>query len=72
LVQADGEARYPTVRAGEHLLAQTAQSFTYMKRQIERGEMALPQGALDLASFARQREQRAVRSAAADGVMGNQ
>jgi isopenicillin N synthase-like dioxygenase len=61
LVQADGEARYPSVRAGEHLLAQTAQSFTYMKRQIERGEMALPEGALGLASFARERTLRADR-----------
>ncbi|MET0792773.1 MAG: 2-oxoglutarate and iron-dependent oxygenase domain-containing protein [Polyangiaceae bacterium] len=59
LVRADGEARYPAVRAGEHLLAQTAQSFTYMKRQIARGEMELPPGALGLASFARERADRA-------------
>ena len=63
LVQADGAARYPAVRAGEHLLSQTAQSFSYMKRQIERGEMALPQGALGLASFARERAERADPSA---------
>ena len=44
LVQRDGEARYPSVRAGEHLLAQTAQSFAYMKAQIARGEMHLPSG----------------------------
>ncbi len=71
LVQADGEARYPTVRAGEHLLAQTAQSFTYMKRQIERGEMALPAGALGLASFARERAQRADHVASANAALGN-
>ena len=63
LVRRDGEARYPTVRAGEHLLAQTAQSFSYMKRQIERGEMELPRGALGLASFARERADRAEPSA---------
>jgi isopenicillin N synthase-like dioxygenase len=71
LVRADGEARYPTVRAGEHLLAQTAQSFTYMKRQIERGEMALPQGALGLASFAREREQHADRLTSANPGVGD-
>jgi isopenicillin N synthase-like dioxygenase len=59
LVASDGEARYPSVLAGEHLLAQTAQSFMYMKRQIERGEMELPRGSLGLASFARERADRA-------------
>jgi isopenicillin N synthase-like dioxygenase len=67
LVQRDGEARYPTVRAGEHLLAQTAQSFTYMKRQIARGEMQLPTGALGLASFARERAERADSRVSSDG-----
>ncbi len=59
LLGSDTQRRYPTVRAGEHLLAQTAQSFTYMKEQIARGEMALPRGALGLASFARERTERA-------------
>jgi isopenicillin N synthase-like dioxygenase len=59
LVLRDGEARYPSVRAGEHLLAQTAQSFAYMKEQIARGEMSLPSNALGLASFARERAERA-------------
>jgi hypothetical protein len=59
LVLRDGEARYPSVRAGEHLLAQTAQSFAYMKRQIACGEMQLPTGALGLASFARERAEQA-------------
>ena len=59
LAAADGGAHYPAVRAGEHLLAQTAQSFVYMKQQIARGEMQLPSGALGLASFARERAERA-------------
>ncbi len=59
LVAADGAAHYPAVRAGEHLLAQTAQSFVYMKQQIASGEMELPRGALGLASFARERADRA-------------
>jgi hypothetical protein len=54
-----GAARYPTVSAGEHLLAQTAQSFTYMKELIARGEMEMPAGALGLASFAKERAERA-------------
>ncbi|HEY0466698.1 MAG TPA: 2-oxoglutarate and iron-dependent oxygenase domain-containing protein [Polyangiaceae bacterium] len=72
LVQRDGEARYPSVRAGEHLLAQTAQSFVYMKEQIARGEMQLPTGALGLASFARQRAERAAQRSptAGDAVPG--
>jgi isopenicillin N synthase-like dioxygenase len=69
LVAADGIARYPAVRAGEHLLAQTAQSFTYMKRQIERGEMQMPKGALGLASFARERADRADDAATSNSVL---
>jgi len=53
LVLNDGQARYPSVRAGEHLLAQTAHSFQYMKELILRGEMALPKGALGQDSFVR-------------------
>ena len=73
LVLRDGGARYPSVRAGEHLLAQTAQSFTYMKQQIARGDMSLPNGALGLASFARERAERAEQAGAgrdADAVRG--
>ncbi len=55
----DGGARYPSVRAGEHLLAQTAQSFSYMPEQIARGELSLPRAALGLASYARERAARA-------------
>jgi isopenicillin N synthase-like dioxygenase len=71
LVHADGEARYPSVRAGDHLLAQTAQSFSYMKRQVERGELKLPVGALGLASFARDRAQRADQLATVDSMTVN-
>jgi isopenicillin N synthase-like dioxygenase len=70
LVAADGAAHYPTVRAGEHLLAQTAHSFVYMKQQIERGEMQMPKGALGLASFARARADRADDRVSAGSVSG--
>ena len=47
-------AKYPPVSAGDHLFAQTAQSFTYLKQRIERGELVLPDGSKGLASFGQQ------------------
>jgi isopenicillin N synthase-like dioxygenase len=41
------------VVAGEHLFAQTAQTFTYLKDRVASGELVLPGGALALASFGR-------------------
>jgi isopenicillin N synthase-like dioxygenase len=49
----DQTRRYPSLLAGEHLLAQTAQSFGYFAKLIERGEFQLPSEALELASFGR-------------------
>jgi isopenicillin N synthase-like dioxygenase len=46
--------RYAPVAAGNHLFAQTAQSFTYLKERLARGELALPQGSKALASFGQQ------------------
>jgi isopenicillin N synthase-like dioxygenase len=47
----DGEpARVPLV-AGEHLFAQTAQTFRYLRRRLESGELVLPDGSLGLSSF---------------------
>ncbi|MGB3482246.1 MAG: 2-oxoglutarate and iron-dependent oxygenase domain-containing protein [Mycobacterium sp.] len=43
----------PTVLAGDHLFAQTAQSFRYLQDRIARGEVTLPQGTRPLASFGR-------------------
>jgi isopenicillin N synthase-like dioxygenase len=59
LVARDGRAHYPRIRAGEHLLAQTIQSFSYLKREVELGRVRLPEGALGLASFAKERAERA-------------
>jgi isopenicillin N synthase-like dioxygenase len=53
LVARDGVARYPRFRAGEHLLSQTAQSFAYLRREIERGELELPPNTPKLAAFLR-------------------
>jgi isopenicillin N synthase-like dioxygenase len=44
-------ARYPALKAGEHLYAQTVQSFGYLKQRLERGELTLPSGARPLSSF---------------------
>lgn len=47
-------AQRPALRAGEHLFAQTAQTFAYLRRRIEQGELALPDGSLGLGQFGRQ------------------
>ena len=49
----DGVDR-PALRAGEHLFAQTAQSFAYLRRRIESGELVLPEGSLRLNQFGQQ------------------
>lgn len=38
----DAQSR-PTLRAGEHLFAQTAQTFAYLRERIEAGELVLPE-----------------------------
>lgn len=43
--------RYPRVKAGEHLYAQTVHSFIYLKERLSRGELRLPEGAHPLSSF---------------------
>jgi isopenicillin N synthase-like dioxygenase len=47
-------AKYSPVSAGDHLFAQTAQSFTYLKERLARGELVLPDGSKALASFGQQ------------------
>jgi len=43
-----------SIRTGEHLYAQTAQTFRYLKARAARGEAALPEGARPLSSFGQQ------------------
>ena len=50
-ITAERPARYPPVKAGEHLYAQTLQSFTYLKERVSRGELSLPDTARPLSSF---------------------
>jgi isopenicillin N synthase-like dioxygenase len=57
-VTADQPSRYPRIISGEHLFAQTAQTFAYLKRRIADGAVALPQGAKALESFGQQARAR--------------
>jgi isopenicillin N synthase-like dioxygenase len=49
----DGTMR-PALRAGEHLFAQTAQSFTYLRNRIDSGDLVLPEGSVAMGSFGQQ------------------
>ena len=49
----DGASR-PALRAGEHLFAQTAQTFAYLRSRLERGELVLPDGSVEMNSFGQQ------------------
>ena len=49
----DGADR-PTLRAGEHLFAQTAQTFAYLRNRIDSGELVLPDGSLATGQFGQQ------------------
>lgn len=50
----DGVPRYEPVRAGDHLFAQTAQSFVYLRRRQEEGSVVLPEGSRPLYSLGRE------------------
>ena len=52
-VAGDGTPR-PALRAGEHLFAQTAQTFAYLRSRLERGELVLPDGSMEMNSFGQQ------------------
>jgi isopenicillin N synthase-like dioxygenase len=48
--------RYSPLIAGDHLLAQTMQSFRYLIELRERGLITLPEGSRELSSFGRERQ----------------
>ena len=56
-VNGDGASR-PALCAGEHLFAQTAQTFAYLRSRIERGELVLPDGSMETNSFGQQALQK--------------
>jgi isopenicillin N synthase-like dioxygenase len=51
LTAGDVPPKYEPLSAGDHLYAQTIQSFTYLRDRLARGEVALPEGAKGLSSF---------------------
>jgi isopenicillin N synthase-like dioxygenase len=46
------------LKAGEHIFAQTMQSFTYLKERRARGEIVLPEGSTPLSSFGQEARQK--------------
>jgi isopenicillin N synthase-like dioxygenase len=54
----DRPARYQPVRAGEHLYAQTIQSFKYLQQRLAAGAIALPPGSRPLSSFGQEARHR--------------
>ncbi len=48
---ARGERVYTPVNCGDHLFAQTAQTFRYLRERLEDGSLQLPDGAAGLSSF---------------------
>jgi isopenicillin N synthase-like dioxygenase len=56
-VSLDRPPAYPAIIAGEHLYAQTAQTFQYLKQRIARGETTLPESSLSLSSFGQEARQ---------------
>ena len=53
----DGKQR-PALRAGEHLFAQTAQTFAYLRDRVEAGELLLPDGSQEIGQFGQQALQK--------------
>jgi isopenicillin N synthase-like dioxygenase len=49
----EGKER-PILRAGEHLFAQTAQTFAYLRNRVDSGELVLPDGSLEIGQFGQQ------------------
>ena len=54
LAQFKREDSNRSISSGEHLLAQTMQSFRYMIERLESGEISLPEGALPYYSLGRE------------------
>ena len=44
-------SHYKPLACGDHLYAQTIQSFAYLKKQLDAGEIQLPEGSKELSSF---------------------
>lgn len=58
LLSLDNPSRYAPVVCGEHLYAQTMQTFSYLKKRLANGTLSLPTGSKSLASFGHQAQQQ--------------
>jgi len=58
LVARHGETQYSPLRSGDHLYAQTIQTFYYLQQRLERGEIALPAGSLEVGSLGQHGRQK--------------
>ncbi|CAN7224129.1 hypothetical protein LJR219_000781 [Phenylobacterium sp. LjRoot219] len=56
-VSAERPSAYPPIVSGAHLLAQTAQTFAYLKARRASGELVLPDDARGLSSFGQEARQ---------------
>lgn len=54
----DGRSDAPPIRSGEHIFAQTAQTFRYLKDRCARGEVATPPDPRPLSSFGQETRHR--------------
>jgi isopenicillin N synthase-like dioxygenase len=57
LITPANPSRYAPVICGEHLYAQTMQTFLYLKKRLQEGTLSLPKGAKGLSSFGHQAKQ---------------
>lgn len=53
----DGEHRYEAMAIGEHMYAQALQTYQYLKRKVEAGELSLPQRSRKPSSFGHLKQQ---------------
>ncbi|WP_419912146.1 isopenicillin N synthase family dioxygenase [Hoeflea sp.] len=58
-ISGDEPSPYQPIRAGDHLFAQTMQSFSYLIEKQKNGELALPDGAKGLSSFGQEARKKA-------------
>ena len=58
-VTPDSPRAYEAVTAGEHLHAQTVQTFTYLKARLARGEVTLPENSRSLSSYGQEAKRKA-------------
>ncbi|WP_447529105.1 isopenicillin N synthase family dioxygenase [Vreelandella sp. TE19] len=59
LVAHHGKARYSPLKAGDHLYAQTIQTFRYLRERLARGDIAMPEGSRKVGSLGQHGKRKA-------------